>query len=212
MVIMKPVASIAALVLLLLCTYNPCTAYIYDGGQPQHLGTQAKDNSSRVWVAEPFQLPFDAYATSLGAALARGMGPTNAGYSAWLYTLGTISHVPEVPLAQTTEPLVPLNTQFVYYDCPLPSPIFLQAGALYALVLKPTDSTFVGSVSYGLVPGTYYGQGTGDYGKTWYRLEYPLAVRIDGYFVPEPGASAVLLLGLIGLVKRRGFLGPRRSL
>jgi hypothetical protein len=210
MVGMVSTKSITALILLLLCADSSWAAYIYNGGEPQHLGTQVQDNSSRVWVAEPFQLPFDAYATSLGAALARGMGPTNAGYSAWLYTLGTVSHVPEVPLAQTTEPLVPLNTQFTYYDCPLPSPVFLQAGTLYALVLKPTDSTFVGSVSYGIVPGTYYGQGTGDYGKTWYRLEYPLAVRIEGYFVPEPGTSSVLLVGLIGLVKRRGLRNPRR--
>lgn len=187
----------------LLAASLPCRAYIYDGGQPQHLGVQVKDNTNCVWAAEPFTLPYDAYATSIGAAAARAVGPVAAGFSAWLYTVGNVSHVPEKPIAQAPLPIVPLDAQYVYYDVSLASPIYLNAGALYAVVLKPTDSTFTGSVSWGVVPGTYFGQGTADYGKSWYRLSYPLAVRIDGHFVPEPASLAALAPGIAGLLARR---------
>ncbi len=188
---------------LLLAMAAPCSAYIYDGGQPQHLGVQVKDNSNCVWIGERFTLASDAYATSIGAAAGRAMGPVGAGFEAWLYTVSEISHVPEDPIAQTPLPIVPLNTQYVYYDTPLASPVPLKAEAFYAVVLKPTDPTFLGSVSWGVVPGTYFGQGTGDYGKSWYGLSYPLAVRIDGYFVPEPGTLIALLVGMGGVALRR---------
>jgi len=200
---------ISARAVLVLClallagSAVPGVAYLVDGGQPQHAGVQVKANSSCVWAAEPFVLAADAYATSIGAAVARGIGPAGSGFEAWLYTIGSISHVPETPIAQTPLPLVPLNTQYVYYDTPLAEPVFLRAGDLYAVVLKPTDPTFIGSVSWSFKPGTYYGQGTPDDGKSWYMLAWPLAVRVDGYFVPEPGAFAGMLVGILGLATRR---------
>lgn len=199
----SPRAVLFPCLALLLALAVPSTAFIVDGGQPQHAGVQVKANSNCVWVAEPFTLASDAYATSIGAAVARGMGPVGSGFEAWLYTIGVVTHVPETPVAQTTLPLVPLNTQYVYYDTPLAEPVFLQAGGLYAVVLKPTDPNFIGSVSWSLMPGTYYGQGTPDDGKSWYMLALPLAVRVDGYFVPEPGALAGMIVGMIGLVARR---------
>lgn len=183
----------------------PCAAYIYDGGQPQHLGVQVQDNTNCVWVDEPFVLSQDCYATSLGAAVARGMGPTDAGFDVSIATI--TNGVPDVTIAKLPQPLVPLNTQYVYYDGMLSSPILLSAGVYYALVLKPTSTSFLGSVSWGVVPGMYYGQGTGDYGSTWRALSLPLAVRIDGYLAPEPASIAGLLLGvpmLMLLRRKRG--------
>jgi hypothetical protein len=158
-----------------------------------------------TWVAEPFTVTQDSYATALGAAAGRAYGPTNAGFDAYL--TATLSGLPGSELAKLPNPLVPLNTQYVYYDGGLSAPVLLNAGVVYYVVLMPSSPDFCGSVSWSTKSGSYYGLGTSDNGSHWGTLAYPLCVRVDGYVVPEPGAMSAMLAGLlaIGLRRRRWF-------
>jgi hypothetical protein len=188
-----------AIVLFLACAASPSSAWVYDAGIPQHLGTSL---SNGQWVAAPFTVESDCYATTFGAAIARAMGPKDAGFDVYLAT--TWSGLPESAIAKLPQPLIPLNTQYVYYYGSLSEPVLLKAGAVYSLVLIPTSPDLLCSVSWGAKPGTAYGWGTDD-SKTWYRLAYPLCVRVDGYAAPEPSSIAVLLFSLlgVGLVRAR---------
>jgi len=185
---------------IFLASISPCAAYLMDAGSPQHAGVGVRDNSSCVWAAEPFRLDYDAYVTALGAAVARAMGPADAGFD--VYLSATTYGLPSSAIAKLPNPLVPLNTQYVYYDGALSAPVFLTAG-IYYLVFMPTSTSFYGSISYAVKPGIYYGQRTADYGQSWYMLAYPLAVRVDGWFVPEPSSVGIVVAGVLGLVALR---------
>ncbi len=181
----------------------PCAAYLIDGGQPQHAGPGVRDNSSCVWAAEPFMLDYDAHVTSLGAAIARAMGPADAGFD--VYLSASLHGLPGSTITKLPAPLIPLNTQYVYYDGALSDPVFLTAGVYY-LVFMPSSTSFAGSMSFAPKPGMYYGLGTGNYGQSWYALAFPLAVRVDGWYVPEPSSLAMIISGLcaaLALYKRK---------
>jgi len=187
---------------LLFVSLRPCAAWLLDGGPTQHLGVQLKLNSSLEWAAEPFTIPNDGYATSLGAAVARGMGPADAGFD--IYLTATPYGLPGSAIAKLSQPLIPLNTQYVYYYGNLDSPVFLAANTVYFVVLMPTSSSFIGSLSLSNTAGLYYGLGTGNDGETWYQLARPVCVRVDGWYVPEPCSLAMVFSGVgVGLALRR---------
>ncbi|MHB9038578.1 MAG: choice-of-anchor R domain-containing protein [Armatimonadota bacterium] len=192
-------AIIVALCLGVIST--PCFAWLYDAGIAQHLGLSIKADSNCEWVAAPFTVDYDCYATTLGAAVARAMGPVDAGLDVYLTT--TWYGLPGSAIAKLSQPLVPLNTQYVYYYGTLSAPVFLKAGTVYSLVLMPTSPLMTASISYGAKPGTYYGWKTADYGESWNRLTYPVCVRVDGYAVPEPGTLCALASGLTFVYARR---------
>ncbi len=182
---------------LILAAAVPCAAYLVDGGPPQHAGVGVRDGSSCVWAAEPFVLSYDAYVTTLGAAIARALGPADAGFD--VYLTSTIAGLPGSAITRLPEPLIPLTTQYAYYYGSFAGPVYLTAGVYY-LVFTPTSTSFYGSISYSLQAGMYYGLGTGNYGQSWYVLSYPLAVRVDGWYVPEPSALGAIVAGLAALV------------
>lgn len=180
---------------------TPCFAWLYDAGIAQHLGLSIKADSNCEWVAAPFTVESDCYATTLGAAVARAMGPVDAGLDVYLTT--TWSGLPDSAITKLPQPLVPLNTQYVYYYGMLSTPVFLKADTAYSLVLMPTSPLLMASISYGAKPGTYYGWKTADNGESWNQLSYPVCVRVDGYAVPEPGTLCALASGLAVLCVRR---------
>lgn len=183
-----------AIVIVLACAAGPSCAWLYDAGIEQHLGTQLYNGQ---WVAAPFTVASDCYATTFGAAVARGLGPIDAGFDVYLAT--SFSGLPDSAMVKLPKALVPLNTQYVYYYGSLSEPVFLKASTVYSLVLVPTSPSFLCSVSWGAVPGSYYGWGTNDSGKSWYQLAYPLCVRVDGYAVPEPASIVVVLFSILAL-------------
>lgn len=192
---------VALIALLVSVAAAPCWAWVYDAGQAQHAGLTVEENTACVWVSAPFTVEVDSYATSFGAALARAMGPVDSGFNVYLTT--SMSGLPGSAIAKLPQPLVPRSTQYTYYDGALDEPLLLQAGTVYALVLMPTSPDLMASISYGVKPGTYYGYGTGDHGKTWYKLAYPVCVRVGGYAVPEPASLATLLPGFAIVVALR---------
>jgi hypothetical protein len=183
-------ATCLSVLLGILLSCGPCCAWLYDAGITQHLGA---DISNGAWIAAPFTVEADCYATSFGAAVARAFGPTGAGYDVYLTT--TWIGLPGSAIAKLPQPVVPLTTQWVYYDGSLSQPVLLRAGTTYSLVLIPTTPSLRGSISYGNKPGTYYGWKSSDSGASWSQLAYPVCVRVDG-FVPEPGGWMVLAAGL----------------
>ena len=189
------------ILLAVLIAASPCWAWLYDGGPTQHAGAQLRDDTNCQWVVEPFTVAQDSYATTLGAAVARGMGPADAGYNLYLTT--TLYGLPGSAFARISAPIIPLNTQYVYYDSALDAPVLLHASVVYGLVVIPTTTNLIGSISWGNVSGSYYGLKTGDYGQTWVQTERPFCVRVDGYPVPEPASVLALAGGLLLLLRRR---------
>lgn len=181
------------LAILFISTAGPSCAWLYDAGPEQRLGVSM---SGYKWVAAPFTVDRDCYATSLGAAVARGFGPTDAGFDVYLTT--TWSGLPGSAMARLDQPLVPTNTQYVYYYGSLKDPVLLRAGTIYSLVLARSSPDLVCSFSLGNKPGTILAWGTSD-GQTWYELSRPICVRVDGYAVPEPPLMMVCLLSIFGL-------------
>lgn len=189
-----------AIVILLVCAAGPSNAWLYDAGIAQHAGVSI---SNGAWVLAPFEVESDCYATTFGAAVARGMGPTDAGFDVYLATAW--SGLPGSAIVKLPQPLVPLDTQYVYYYGSLSEPVLLRAGTIYSLVLMPTSPNLLCSVSWSAKPG-YYGWGTSDYGESWHRLALPLCVRVDGYAVPEPPFIAVFLFSMLSLGIQMGKL------
>lgn len=192
---LAPYRFLIAIVVLLVCAISPCSAWLYDGGIAQHLGVSVKSNSNCEWVAVPFTVESDCYAITLGAAISRAMGPTDAGLDVYLST--TWSGLPDSAIAKLPKPLVPLNTQYNYYYGSLSAPVLLKGDATYSLVFMPTSSNLLASISFGAKQGSYYGWGTANDGQSWYKLAYPLCVRVDGYAVPEPSSLTALACGLL---------------
>lgn len=187
-------------VLAVLIAASPCWAWLYDGGPKQNAGAQIKDGTNCEWVVEPFTVAQDSYATTLGAAVGRGMGPADAGFDLYLTT--TLYGLPGSAFARITQPIVPLSPLYVYYYGLLDTPVLLQAGVAYALVVIPTTTSLIGSISWSAMPG-YCGLKTGDYGQSWVLTERPFCVRVDGYPVPEPASIVALAGGLLLLLRRR---------
>ncbi|MHB1459619.1 MAG: hypothetical protein ACYC0V_22130 [Armatimonadota bacterium] len=94
-----------AVVIGLVCSANPACAWIYDAGIAQHLGLPVGTNAQNQWVAERFTVQEDCYATTFGAALARG--EIGVGFYMNLFT--TWNGLPGAPIAKLSQPLVPLN-------------------------------------------------------------------------------------------------------
>lgn len=185
--------------LFMLCIGSQSYAWLYDGGSEQRLsvGIKENDGTSTVWAAALFSVSKDSYATSFGAALAKGSGVDGTGFR--MYLAPSPDGLPESTLGSwLISPTGPIPK---YYYAQAESPIFLQAGHVYALVFTPSSSDFWGSISYS---GKYgrYDLGSSDYGNSWYSLPlpYPLAIRVDGYYVPEPGSFAALAFGIIGVL------------
>lgn len=176
-----------------------CYAWLYDAGSAQHLSVGLNDNSEQktVWAAALFSIDKDSYATEFGAALSKGAGPLGSGFT--MYLAPGPSGLPDSSIASWT--ISPTDAILKYYYVQTQSPIFLQAGHVYALVFAPNDKDFYGSVSYSGKYGNY-DLGTSDYGTSWYALPMPyrLCVRVDGYAVPEPSCFAVIIVGALGLV------------
>ena len=198
---MKRVCTICALAMLVLSfACAPGLAWIYDGGEPQHEGPVIQDP---LWVAEPFQLSSDAYATEFGAAMAKGLGFGSMGFD--VYLTDALVDAPDHAIASWT--MVPKDSNLAYYFVQTEAPLFLEAQKTYYLVFAPNSNNFMGTISYSQTPNTYYGMGSRDYGASWYRMAYPFAVRIEGRFVPEPAslvalASGLAVTGLAGLGRR----------
>ena len=47
-------------------------------------GPALRDSTSAVWAAPRFRIATEAYATSFSVAVARAMGPVDAGFDCWL--------------------------------------------------------------------------------------------------------------------------------
>ncbi len=182
----------------------PCAAYLYDCGPAQYAGAIVKLGTSTEWVCEPFSVERDAYATQFGAALGRTYGPTGAGFTVELSRWADGHPVDTIE----TWTVVPTIVSLVYYYWQPTFPIALSgvgSGAYYALTFKPNIEGFAGAVSYSNKGGCYYGQGWNS-SIGWFNLQFPLCVRVDGYYVPEPDCLAALGCGLISLpfLRRRG--------
>lgn len=189
-----PRILLSALVLLLL-SVGSCSAWIYDAGRVGN-GPTLKNGTSTVWAAEPFVLDSDAYVTQLGMGLSRAIGPADAGFD--VYLSGSLAGLPDAAFAHwTIKPSGPIMV-YCYTDI-ISKPIYLIGGQMYYLTVAPNSDDFMGGVSYANSPGRYYGLGTGDYGQTWRKLDMPLGLRIDGYFVPEPASLTALLVGVLSL-------------
>ncbi len=163
------------------------------------------------WFAAPFMVQSDCYATSLGAAVARARGPADAGFD--VYITESMSGLLDSAIAKLPRPLVPLNTQYAYYDGALSEPVFLRAGTVYSLILVPTSPDLVCSVSWGGKSGTYCGWSTSDLGASWQGVGYPVAVRVGGYNVPEPpvGAALMVWLAMLSLPALCRFVSRRAA-
>jgi hypothetical protein len=181
---------------LVACAAGAGNAWIYDGGDAQLAGVLMRTGSGCVWQAAPFAVDADSYATGFGAAIGRAAGPTDAGIDVYLCT--NPSGLPGSVIAQLPHPLVPLNSLYDYYDGLLDQPVLLKAGTPYYLVFAPTSPQLMSSVSFGVKQGAYCGMGSGDYGASWYAFAFPLAVRVDGYAVPEPCSAVGLLFAGLG--------------
>ena len=184
-----------AIAVLMACA-GPSATWLYDGSDAQMLGVPVITNSNCKWAAAPFEVDFDCYATTIGAAASRAGGPRDAGFD--VYITSTLSGLPGSAIAKLPQPLVPLNPGYNYYYGALDAPVLLTAGTVYALVFIPTSPDLSASLSFGAEPGSYYGQGTGDNGATWFELVFPLAVRVDGHAVPEPSSMAGILVSVLG--------------
>ena len=156
---------------------------------------------------EPFVLSRDACATSFGAAMGRVLGTDSMGFK--VYLSDTLIDVPNNAIAGWE--MCPTRAALEYYYYQPESPIRIEAGRMYYLTFAPNSKSFWGSISYSLATG-YYGWGTNDHGVTWYRMSYPFCVRIDGYYVPEPGTGIALLAGIIGIMLSRRRLACHAEL
>ena len=165
------------------------------------------DTTSPVWACEPFEVASDAWATGFGAAIARVYGSGGMGFT--VYLSSTLTDIPANALGHWTICPAGMTLQYVYAYTD--APIRLTGGVTYYLTFAPNSNNFSGSISWSVVHG-HDGLGTGDYGKSWYALPLPLCVRVDGYLVPEPGAWAGLVAGLVALgfrlSGRRRFVSP----
>lgn len=179
-------------VLLILSSVH-CYAWIYDAGDPQHGGPFLGGTSAAVWAAEPFKFTSDAYVTQFGAAMARGFGST-PGMGFNTYLTNTLVDAPGNALAEGL--MAPRDTNLTYYYVQPQNPVFLHANTIYYLVLAINSNNFAGAISISPLAG-YYGMGSTDYGATWTQRYYPLSIRLDGYFVPEPSSLVALLPGLL---------------
>jgi hypothetical protein len=180
---------------------SPCSAYLYDCGIAQYAGAILKSGTSTERAAEPFSVTRDAYATRFGAAIGRAYGPVGAGFTVDLTTWN--SNQPGSIIESWT--LVPTVVSLDYYYFEPTAPIALTgigSGAYYALVFTPNQDGFAGAVSYSNKGGCYYGKGW-NANAGWFTMQFPLCIRVDGYYVPEPGCLGVLACGLIGLGLRR---------
>ena len=190
---------------VVLAMPSACVAYIYDAGNPQHQGGSV----TATWVAAPFMVTSDCFATSIGAAVARALGPADAGFD--VYLADTWNGLLDSAIAKLPQRLIPLGTQYVYYDGALSRPVFLKAGTTYSVILVPTSPDLICSISWAVKPGTYYGWSSRDCGQNWQQMSYPVAVRVDGYSVPEAkgwvvlfaAVAALSLPALCGAVSRR---------
>jgi hypothetical protein len=178
----------------------PASALIYDGSsQRVGNGPVLQYGSSTMWVAAPFMLKEDAYATSFSLAVARASGPADEGFSCWLSS-DLFGH----PTWQEASwKLIPTGPICKYMDAALPEPVFLKANQPYAVIVAPSSNDFMGAVSYST--RGYYGLAYDGY--TWRYLAMPIGLKIDGYFVPEPSGMCAVLSGLVGVV-----VGLRRRL
>ena len=185
---------------ILLALSGPCSAWLFDAGEPHNLGAMLKDNSTLVWAAAPFKIAQDSYATKFGAPAMRAYGPEGSGFT--VYLAQDLYDV--VGSALAVGMITPTSAIREYYYFDLETPVFLAADEFYLLVFAPNDPGFYGGISYTLTG--YYAEGTADYGESWYALPYPLCIRVGGYVVPEPASFSVLafaLLGIPALMKKR---------
>jgi len=169
----------------------PCFAWLYDGGPAQHLMAGIKAGTNLVSVAQPFVIGQSAYATSFGAALARGYGPVGAGVTVTLTTWNT---GPAAAIDSWT--IVPTSAGLVYYYVEPTAPIMLAANTPYSLVFTPDNPDFAANISYSRQG--YYGYGTDGGAENWFILSYPLCARVDGYVIPEPSSALCVLIGALG--------------
>ena len=186
-------------VVLLLVGCGPSFAWLYDGGIAQHAGAMMRNGSSQEWIAQPFDVATDAYATAFGAAMGRAYGPAGAGFT--VYLTSTLVDVPNSAIASWT--IAPLDATLTYYYVTAATPIFLAANTSYALVFAPNVDGYAGSLSYSGVSG-YSAYNTANHGASWSLTGFAMATRVDGYYVPEPMTAIALVTGCCGFwLKRR---------
>jgi hypothetical protein len=187
--------------LLALGALTPCAAYLYDCGPANYAGAIVKLGTATEWAAEPFSVSRAAYATQFGAALGRAYGPAGAGFRVELARW--VNDQPGDVIESWT--VVPTLVSLTYYYFEPTVPIALDGidtGAYYALVFKPDTEGFAGAISYTAKPGCYYGKGySTDAG--WFTMQFPLVIRVDGNYVPEPCCLGILTFGLLALGLRR---------
>ena len=176
-------------ILALVFACGPCCAWLFDGGEP--LGAAAVINKDSTRAAEPLQFSEDVYATQFGAALGRAVGEDWMGFHVYL----TDSLVDASDHTIATWKVSPTGSLAYYYFQP-DSPLLLKKNKMYYLMFARNSDGFWGSIAYSVTQGSYYGMQSGDSGATWSMMARPLAVRIDGYYVPEPASFVSLAFGV----------------
>ena len=186
----------AILLLILSSTASVCvsadTAWLYAPAWMYGVGTPiVGDNHGHPeWVAQPFHVPFDAYASVFGACVGKGSDPGDTGMILRIVDDDAKNGRPgSTTIAEwRVRPIWP-NLQWV--DIQTDDPILLSADRRYWMIIAPGDGQFSGQV--GISGGEHWGLRSEDAGATWLDWGFCAAIRIGGNAVPEPSSAASLL-------------------
>ena len=167
------------------------------------IGTSVKQNE---WIAQPFHVPYDAYADYWELKVGKASDSTNGMFLRVLKDDG-INHgtnPPTWPGASIAEwgGIHPAGATLNWVSFQS-QPVLLKGNVRYWAIFGTYDSGFVGQIAYS--GGDQWGIRSYNQASTWQNTGFRFAIKVSGNAapVPEPASGAALLsLALMGICGR----------